>query len=159
MTSTSETYEISVAADLDNLSLVLRNEEVRGYPVWVNVTSWNIADMVQLGNQTLIVRRSSDRYGFYCWVAELEDDTNVYYHKELGIFLGFSYYDANWLGGTSWAWTQRDIDVTYQNIDDFYSVEYMLNFDAVLLSAILVESATLIAHADRMRKGLTLRKS
>jgi hypothetical protein len=160
VTSTSETYEVSVAATLDNLSLALSGEVVREYPVWVNVSTLSVGDTIQLTDQALTIMSSSERYGFYCWEAETHNGTKVYYHKELGIFLGYSYYDSAWLGGTNWAWTGYDIDMTYENLHEFYSVDYVFNSDALLLSLVLIESVVVITLLNkRTTRGLAFRKS
>ncbi|MFX0056486.1 MAG: hypothetical protein ACFFAX_15455 [Promethearchaeota archaeon] len=152
---TSETYSISVGVSPDNLSLALRDEEFRGYPVWVNVSMWNEGYAIQLGGQEFTVMDSQDRYGFYCWVAEAQDGTDIYYHKVLGIFLGSYYWFPDWVEGTFWVWETREISLTNQNIDDFNVVQYMYNTDAILFSAILIEAVIfVIAYDRRERKAL-----
>lgn len=152
----SATYWISVGATRDNLSLALSGEEVLGYPVWLNVTDWSVGYEILLADTIYTVDSSQERYGFYCWRAGTNDGTHVYYHKELGIFLGSSYFDSNWLGGTVWTWTSRDIDMTYQNIDDFDLVEYVFNPDALLLSVILIEGGAIYVLADKRTIKLAL---
>ena len=138
----------------------MSGEDVRGYPVWLNVTNWSIGHEILLADNIYTVESSQERYGFYCWRASAYDGTNIYYHKELGIFLGSSYFDSDWLGGTDWIWTSRDIDLTYQNIDDFDSVEYIFSPDVLLLSVILIEGGVIFMLADRRTMKLApLRKS
>lgn len=152
MNETIETYSISVGVSLDNLSLALGDEEFRGYPVWVNVSMWNEGDTIQLGGQEFMILSSQDRHGFYCWVAEDQNGTEIYYHREFGIFLGSFYWFPYSAEGTSWVWETREIDLTNQNIDDFNAVEYMYNSDAILFSAILIESVVLAVAYDRREK-------
>ncbi|MFW9888104.1 MAG: hypothetical protein ACFFER_07980 [Candidatus Thorarchaeota archaeon] len=149
---TSETYNISVVVSLDNLSIALSGEEFEGYPVWVNVSKWSEGDIIQLGGQEVTILSSQDRYGFYCWVAEDQNGTEIYYHKEFGIFLGSYYWFPDWVEGTLWVWETREISLTNQNIDDFNAVEYMYNADAILFSAILIESVVLVIAYDRRER-------
>ncbi|MFX1543730.1 MAG: hypothetical protein ACFFCR_12065 [Promethearchaeota archaeon] len=146
---TSETYSISVGVSLDNLSLALSGEEFEGYPVWANVSMWSEGDTVQLGGQEVTILSSQTRYGFYCWVAEDQNGTDIYYHKEFGIFLGSYYWESFWLEDSFSVWETREIFLTNQNIDDFNAVQFMYNTDAILFSAILIESVILVPAYER----------
>jgi hypothetical protein len=152
---TSETYNISVVVSLDNLSLALSGEEFEGYPVWVNVSMWSGGDTIQLGGQEFTILSSQDRHGFYCWVAEDQNGTEIYYHKEFGIFLGSYNWELVRVEDSFLVWETREIYLANQNIDDFNAVQYIYNTDAILFSAILIESVLLvIAYNRRERKEL-----
>jgi hypothetical protein len=151
-TETSETYSISVGVSLDNLSLALSGEEFEGYPVWVNVSTWNEGDTIQLGGQEFTILSSQDRHGFYCWVAEDQNGTEIFYHKEFGIFLGSYYWEPVWMEDSSWVLETREIYPLDQNLGDFNAIQYVYNTDAILFSAILIESVILVVAYDRRER-------
>ncbi|MFX0056487.1 MAG: hypothetical protein ACFFAX_15450 [Promethearchaeota archaeon] len=153
------TYEISAVVDLDNLSLVLSDNEVRGYPVWANTSSWSVGDSVPIGDQIMTVMGDSERDGFACWIAELPNGTNVYYSTGFGIFLGTFYHELNSTGVPNFVSETRRIELTFENLDDFYDVEYEFNLDAVLLSAIILEITAIIHLTVMSRRADSLRKS
>ncbi|MFW9888103.1 MAG: hypothetical protein ACFFER_07975 [Candidatus Thorarchaeota archaeon] len=153
------TYEISAAVDLDNLSLVLSDNEVRGFPVWANASSWSVGDSVRIGDQIVTITGDSERDGFGCWIAELPNGTDVYYSMGWGIFLGTFYYELNSTEVPNFVSETRRIELTFENLDDFYNVEYKFSMDAVLLSLIILEIAAIIqlivvsGRADLLRKS------
>jgi len=157
--STYTTYEISAAVDLDNLSLALRDQEVREYPVWVNVSSWSVGDSVRVGDQIVTVMGDSERYGFECWNVELLNGTDVYYSMEFGIFLGTYYYEWNSSGGSYFVSETCQIELIFENLDDFFNVEHEFNSDAILLSLIISEMAVIIWLIEKGERGVLLRKS
>ncbi|MFW9804005.1 MAG: hypothetical protein ACFFFC_15185, partial [Candidatus Thorarchaeota archaeon] len=121
----------------------------RGYPVWVNVSNWSAGQTVQLAGEDFTVISPQERYGLYCWEAETYNGTSAYYHRETGVFLGSSYFETEFLGGTEWIWTSSDIIVTYQNLDDFHLVEYFFNPDSLVLSFILIEAVVALKLFDK----------
>lgn len=153
------TYDISAAVDLDNLSRVLSDSEVRGFPVWANVSSWSVGDSVGIGDQIVTIMGDSERNGFGCWIAELPNGTDVYYSLGFGIFLGTFYYELNSTGVPNFVSETRMIELTFENLDDFYNVEYKYSVDAVLLSLIILEIAAITqlivmsGRADLLRKS------
>lgn len=153
------TYDISAAVDLDNLSLVLSDNDVRGFPVWANVSSWSVGDSVRIGDQIVTVMGDSERDGFGCWIAELPNGTDVYYSIGWGIFLGTFYYELNSTEVPNFVSETRRIELTFENLDDFYNVEYKLSIDAVLLSLIILEIAAIIKLIVMSGRVDLLRKS
>jgi hypothetical protein len=158
-TSTSYTdYEISEVAKLENLSLVL-NIEIRQYPVWINVSSWDFGDTVRIANQTATIMWDSERYGFGCWIGELENGTDVYYSKEFGVFLGTYYHEWDFSDTMNIDSETYKIELTYENLRDLYRIDYAFNFDALIFSTIIIESAVIIWIFKKGWRGLSLRKS
>ena len=143
-------YGFSEAATLDNLSLALDNKEVRGYPVWINVSSWDFGDAVQIANQTVTIEGDSERNGMECWMGQLQNGTDVYYSKAYGIFLGTYYHEFEFIGATFYSETYQ-IQLTYQNLMDFFEIEYEFNIDAIVLSIAIIESAIIIWLVERGR--------
>jgi hypothetical protein len=156
---TYSNYEISSVAKLDNLSLVLIDMEVRNYPVWINVSSWSLGDTVQIGDQIVTIMGVSERNELECWVGQLQNGTEVYYLKEFGVFLGTYHHEWDW-SGTTYIYSETyKIELTYQNLMDLYKMEYEFNFDAIILSIIIIESAAIIWLYESGRIGVLLRKS
>ncbi|MFX1260500.1 MAG: hypothetical protein ACFFAZ_00300 [Promethearchaeota archaeon] len=144
-------YEFSSAATLDNFSLVLSGKEVRSYPVWINVSSWDFGDTVQIANQTVTIEWDSERNGLECWIGQLQNGTDVYYSKEYGVFLGTYYHEFEFIGATFYSETYQ-IELTYQNLMDFFEIEYEFNIDALVLSIVLIEAAIVIWLVERGRR-------
>jgi hypothetical protein len=145
-------------AKLDNLSLVL-DMEVREYPVWINTSSWSLGDTVQIGDQIVTIVGTSDRNELNCWVGQLQNGTDVYYSRAFGVFLGTYWHDFDFSGMTYIYSETYKIELTYQNLDDLYRIDYAFNFDALILSTIVLESAAIVWLFEKDRGGLSLRKS
>ena len=157
--TTHSSYEISSVAKLDNLSLVLSDMEVRGYPVWINVSSWSFGDTVLIANQTVTIEWDSERNGLECWMGQLQNGTDVYYSKVFGVFLGTYWHDFDFMGTTYFYSETYKIEITYQNLLDLYRTDYEFNFDAIILSTIIIEAAVIIWIFERGWRGFSLRKS
>ena len=152
-TSTNYTvYEFSSAATLDNYSLVLSGKEVRSYPVWINVSSWDFGDTVQIANQTVTIEWDSERNGFECWMGQLQNGTDVYYSKVYGVFLGTYYPEFEFIDATSIYSETCQIELTYQNLMNFFKIEYEFNIDAIVLSVVIIEAAIIIRLVERGRR-------
>jgi hypothetical protein len=158
-TTTYTNYEIISVAKLENLSLVLNDFEVRRYPVWINVSSWSLGDTVHIGEQIVSIMGTTDRNELECWVGQLPNGTDVYYSRAFGVFLGTYWHDFDF-SGMDYIYTETyKIELTYQNLEDLYRVDYAFNFDALILSTIILEAAAITWLIERGRKGVSLRKS
>jgi hypothetical protein len=145
-TFSSETFEFNILASMDNVSQVLASSQVRGYPLWLNVSDWDEISNVTIRFTTATIDGKATRSGYPCWRLSLVDGTSLYYHEYVGIFVGSYYSEFSTSVSTS-----RRVDLTDDNIADLVNPGYIVNADAIFFSIILIELIILIGLARRKK--------
>lgn len=147
--STEELTVLTYSVSLNNVSDVLSGESFGGYPLWLNVSTWDVNDAVNIGSTEGIVVGELSLYSYDCWKVELDEDTAVFYDKELGIFTQSSWYQTGSTGFMQ-MWTENDqYSLTSENFDSFDAV--FVTRDGVLISGILTQVSIILVILEYRR--------
>ena len=142
---------LTVRVSRTNVTQILENQQYAGYPVMLDVSSWEILAPVNIGEHAAMVVNESRRYGYDCWDCYIDEDTTVYYDKETGLFIERRYSTSGVMGFLD-MWMVSD-EITLSKVD--YAGLYALEIKqtGLILSAIFAELAVIIwLVAIRLKK-------
>jgi hypothetical protein len=106
-----ESESISCIVSRVNILQVLGNQYYRGYPVRLNVSSWHMSMIVDIGEHTAIVTNETVWRGYNCWICEIDEDTTVYYDRETGLLVQ-SLFSTTEVNGLDFWMVTREISLS-----------------------------------------------
>jgi hypothetical protein len=149
--SSDSTDSLTVHVSRTNVTQILENQQYAGYPVILDVSSWEIIAPVNIGEHAAIVVNESRRYGYDCWDCYIDEDTTVYYDKETGLFIHRRYSTSGVVGFMD-MWMVSD-EITLSKVDYAGLYAYEIKQTGVILAAIFAELAVIIwLAAVRLKK-------
>ena len=147
--SNDELLKLIFSVSMNNMTAVLGAERVNGYPIWANVSCWYIGGQVSIGGHIISITSETDLYDCDCWRGE-EEDTSVFYSKDLGLFIRSHYAHFESAGHLEMWGEEEEYTLTYDNLGAFDAIQIKL--DGLLIAGILVEVAVLIGIVQMKHK-------
>ena len=121
---------------------VLRMQSYYGYPLAVDVESWEVNETVNLGSYSAVVIGATFTYGHDCWECEIGNQTYVEYDMDVGLLIRYH-----------WVTLEEErlavlVDMNLELPDPY------VNDAGVLLAGIFVELAVIIwLFSQRLEKS------
>ncbi len=120
-----------------NIQSVLDSYYYRGYPLMLDVSSWEINAPVNVGEHAAIVVNETTMYGYDCWTCHIDENIKVYYDKDTGLFVHYNYYDSGVTGFVDLWIVSREITLSRVDYAGLYAVE--IKQTGIILAAIFAE--------------------
>ncbi|MFW9769913.1 MAG: hypothetical protein ACFFEM_13910 [Candidatus Thorarchaeota archaeon] len=151
-TLVDETIVRTYFTSLNNMSRILSNETIAGYPLITDVSDWRIGFSVNIRGHTGYVDSDMQDSGHNCWIVSIDDYNSVYYDKDWGLLVEKRYSRVVYFGSVFDI--EREIieyTLTDSNLEDFGS--YYISLDGWLFSGILVQIVVVIGFVYDRRFG------
>ncbi|MFW9788309.1 MAG: hypothetical protein ACFFE2_10665 [Candidatus Thorarchaeota archaeon] len=133
---------LTYVSSMDDLITVLKTQYYYDYPLAVDVSSWDIHEMVAIGGPIHAeVMRMTTILGHDCWECKVTEESNVFYESDTGLFVLYELFNENF------SRTFMIQDMEFQRVDPSFTSE------GILLAGIFAELAVIIwLFAYRLKK-------
>lgn len=91
----SKTETLHFAVPSDYVWDFLNTQYLHDFPLWMNVSSWDIHDSVDIGVHSAEVVDFSNSYGFDCWTCDIDNESTASYANVTGILIHSDWYELN----------------------------------------------------------------
>ena len=146
------TDELIYVCSRNNMRLVLDGQYYRGYPLMLDVSSWEILALVNIGEHAAIIVNETRMYGYDCWTCEIDNETTAYYDKEEGLFVHSYWSDIAPEDFQDFWMSTEEITLAQLDLSGLNAIE--IKQEGVFLSGIFVELAVIVwLIADRLKKS------
>ncbi|MBN2230395.1 MAG: hypothetical protein JW779_12470 [Candidatus Thorarchaeota archaeon] len=146
-----EYIPVSINVSNNTLPEVLGSEDINGFPLWANTSTWEVGLLVTVGDHILnITGNQSIVHNLACW-SGIEEGEEVFYSKDMGLFLMWMFYqEGGAFPGNYWI-DSEEYFITSDNLDDLDAT--YIRIEGYLLAGILVELAIIIGLVALLRSG------
>ncbi|MHA2351655.1 MAG: hypothetical protein ACXABX_00875 [Candidatus Thorarchaeota archaeon] len=123
---------LTYVASPNNMIVMLRTQHYCGYPLVVDMESWDNGEYVNIGMYSALIMETTTLFGHDCWICRIGNQTFLHYDMDSGILV--NYY---------WKTSEAERETTLMDMN-FEQLDLRVNDAGVLLAGIFVELAVII---------------